>query len=248
MCYMIVNISFPETGPDGGPNTDPLAPAIRQLSTVPFADLDMALTALSAVWYNIRSGTLGAADDPESRDYDQYPVVLWNTHDPSLHRVIIGAPNSHDPKVESVTDYLLDPTNQGWAAQFSAQYPELAVPELEYKTDDPNEVGTPKLDPTTNEPVMVSDKFTAVAFKSERDISQKDITATYAYMSAYKLVKDATDTYSDNHGDDDDQHYPLTSPVSGSGPLSPTIGPITPARVSNPAESRTGLRTLQADD
>jgi len=113
MCYYISHVKFPDDN-----FSHPEGPMIRVLTPVPFATLGSAWAALEAL--------LSDLFDPDTHEsaaekefffsdeqveqravWSEYPIILYNSHEPDQHVVFSNLPNSDDPRVKLIVDNLV---------------------------------------------------------------------------------------------------------------------------------------------
>jgi hypothetical protein len=93
MCFYIANARF-STGADGLPEyAHPEGPQIRVLTPVPFESLSVAEAALRALLVDLEERADPANPDGDLegaealRVWGEFPIVLWNSHEPDRHVV-----------------------------------------------------------------------------------------------------------------------------------------------------------------
>lgn len=107
MCFYIANARF-AAGADGVPDfAHPEGPLIRILTPVPFESLAVAEAALRALLVDLEDRIDNAEANPgeavEAREtmavWGEFPIVLWNSHEPDRHVVYDNLFNSNIPSV-----------------------------------------------------------------------------------------------------------------------------------------------------
>jgi hypothetical protein len=117
MCFYIANARF-ASGVDGLPDfAHPEGPLIRILTPVPFESLAVAEAALRALLVdledridNVEANPGEAAGARETMAvWGEFPIVLWNSHEPDRHVVYDNLFNSSDPSVAEAANHFVTP-------------------------------------------------------------------------------------------------------------------------------------------